>query len=102
MNYKDTQSMVTKILRNMGLSVSLSRDDVVVAKTYGVFSKSEELNVGTANTDIDVNKTMFLAVTKVTPEVGDYIIYKTDQWYITKVDEYKPAGVPIAFKVEIS
>lgn len=88
----------------MGALISISRNDVVLGKTYGVFTKSDaQFVAGKPSTDINIIKYIVIGVSsKIIPQIGDYIIYGNDQWYVTNIETYRPTNITLGYKLTIS
>jgi hypothetical protein len=96
---------IAKLIEDMGMTITLQRADVDLGKTYGAFAttKITDLQVR-PSTNVKTSKTMYItAVSKLTPTIGDYVVLPGgDEYYVTAVDEYKPAGTAIAYKCELT
>lgn len=104
MDYTALKSQIAKMIKELGVKVTIQRDDADLGKTYGVFNTTMNLDADSpSSTNITTQKTMYITATnKLAVVVGDYVVVGSASYYITAVDEYKPADVIIAYKVALS
>lgn len=105
MDYTKEQKKTELLIAEYGMKLVISRHDVVLTKTVGVFIASEETNVkGDAPSGITMmntkQKTVLIPGTiKRKPKVGDDLTSAVGVYHVIKVDEVNPGGIPIVYKV---
>ena len=105
MDYTKEQKSTELIIAEYGMKVVISRHDVVLTKTVGVFVASEETNVkGDIASGITMmntkQKTLLIpGLIKRKPKVGDDLTCTLGVYHVIKVDEVNPGGIPLVYKV---
>ena len=105
MDYAALSTKVTELLADLGMAVTISRLDTVIAKTTGCFVADEETNdkqgkMSMVNTE---TRTMLIPGTiKKRPLAGDDVSCKIGSFKIIKVEQTNPAGSVILYKIRMT
>lgn len=108
MDYSKMSLSAATAITAVGTPVTISRLGVVVAKTSGVFIKSEQSNAGGdpisgISMISTTTKTMLCPGTlKKKPEVGDDVFCKLGSFHINDIEEVNPAGVVLLYKIKMT
>ena len=105
MDYAALNAKATALIKSLGFPITVSRNGVTVGKGNAVVtpSKAKKEQGATPASLLQIaDKTMYvIATSKFDPQVGDLVVAKHGQWSIVSVEDYKPATVTIAFKLEV-
>lgn len=98
--YKDLQTEAHEAISAVGTKLTLSRDDAPVAKSKGVLiGRKQDAATGITEGEAQV---LISPKIKVPPLVGDYIAIKDTLYYVSAVEEVKPAEVVLLYKADVS
>jgi hypothetical protein len=104
-NYDTFSASIRRLIDKFGFTIILSREDEEVGRLTAAFEATKRQDAGLApSTNVDTQKVMYVSYSpSITPKVGDYVTLQDgDVLYVTVVEEYKPAGTTIAYKVSMS
>ena len=103
-DYTSTKLDIAALIKNNGMSVVLNKTDSSTAKAYGLWGKSEKVDIQMGISQvIGERKTMYLAATmKKTPEVGDSVTVDGTNWGVEAVELYRPTKITIAYMLTLS
>jgi hypothetical protein len=107
LNYASIAKQVRLALVSVGMSVTFTRAGTTLFKTTGIFTASDETNVGgdqmsgITMTNTQKKSLMVPGTVKSAPQVGDYVVCKQGTFCVIDVKATNPAGTPLIYEVTV-
>ena len=99
-SYTDIQASALTLLKTLGIKVVLTNAAGDEASTYGAFLKIKRAE-SSSQFAADDRKLLISGSVKTSPQVGDTVTVKGQDYYVHEVLEENPAGVCLYYTLTV-